>query len=226
VESSPGRISRPGPGSGVTNVTDISNETTRRRSAAKIVGSIAAVGAAAAIAGLGTFGSFTDSTSPVNTNVDTGVLSIDISNVGAGASVPFDGGLLVAGDSRTHLIDLVNDGNTPLSAVTLKSTVTQSSILDADAVNGLQLAVESCSVAWDESGATPVCTGTKRTYFTTPIVLADRPLNATPAMAPGAVDHLMLTASLPSSATGDAYEGATSKLNFVFTGYQRSGSPR
>jgi hypothetical protein len=207
-------------------VDDTSSTTTRRRSAAKIVGSIGAIGAAAAIAGLGTFGTFTDSTAPVNTNVDTGVLSIDISNVGAGASVPFDGGLLVAGDSRTHLIDLVNDGTSPLSAVTLRSNVAQSSILDADPVNGLQLTVESCSVAWDESGVTPVCTGTKRSYYTTPIVTIERPLNATPALAPGAVDHLMLTASLPTGATGDAYEGATSKLNFVFTGYQRSGSPR
>ena len=210
----------------MTNVTGISNETTRRRSAVKIVGSIAAAGAAAAIAGLGTFASFTDSTAPVDTEVDTGVLSIDISNVGSGAAVPFDGGLLVAGDSRTHLVDLVNDGTSPLSAVTLRSNVAQSSVLDSDPVNGLQLAVESCSVAWDESGVTPVCTGTERSYFTTPIVTLERPLNATPALAPGAVDHLMLTASLPASATGDAYEGATSKLNFVFTGYQRSGSPR
>ena len=207
-------------------MADTSSTTTRRRSAAKIVGSIGAIGAAAAIAGLGTFGSFTDSTAPVNTRVDSGVVSIDISNVGAGGTVPFDGGLLVAGDSRTHLIDLVNNGNSALSTVTLTSSVTQSSILDADRVNGLQLAVESCSQAWDDSGVVPVCTGQKRTYFTTPIVVTDRSLGATPATAPGEVDHLMLTASLPTSATGDEFEGATSTLDFVFTGYQRGGTPR
>ena len=45
----------------------------------KIVGAIAAVGAAVAVAGLGTFGGFTDTTSPVGTKVDTGVVSIDVS---------------------------------------------------------------------------------------------------------------------------------------------------
>ena len=52
-----------------------STTTTRRRTGLKIVGAISAVGAAVAVAGLGTFGQFTDSTTPVNTRVDTGVTS-------------------------------------------------------------------------------------------------------------------------------------------------------
>ena len=59
-----------------------STTTTRRRSAIKIVGALSVVGAAVAVAGLGTFGQFTDSTSPVDTKVDTGVLSIDVSQPG------------------------------------------------------------------------------------------------------------------------------------------------
>jgi hypothetical protein len=200
--------------------------TTRRRSAVTILGAISAVGAAVAVAGLGTFGGFTDSTSPVGTTVDTGVLSIDVSAPGGSAALPFGDGQMLAGDSRTHLIDLVNDGTTTLSAVTLKSWATSSSILDQDPVNGLQLTAETCSVAWDPAGASPTCPGTVRTYFSLPIVVDNYPLNSTAALAPGATDHLKLTAALPASASGNAFEGATSGLSFQFTGTQRSGGVR
>jgi hypothetical protein len=207
-------------------VTTIDSTTsTRRRSAVKIVGAISAVGAAVAVAGMGTFGTFTDSTSPVNTRVDSGVLSIDVSQPG-GASVPFSGGMMLAGDSRSALIDLVNDGTTPLSGVTLRSWATSSSVLDQDAVNGLQLTVESCSVAWTTGAAAPTCAGTVRSYFTQPNIVANAPLTPSAALAAGATDHLKLTAALPSSASGNAFEGATSNLNFVFTGAQRGGGPR
>jgi hypothetical protein len=199
--------------------------TTRRRSAVKIVGALSAVGAAVAVAGLGTFGQFTDSTSPVNTKVDSGVVSIDVSSP-SGASVPFSGGMMLAGDSRSALVDLVNYGTTALTAVTLKSTATSSSVLDQDAVNGLQLTVESCSVAWTTGAAAPTCSGTSRTFFTQPILVNNVALTSSAALAAGATDHLKLTASLPSSASGDAFEGATSNLNFVFTGSQRGGGPR
>jgi len=206
-------------------VTTNDSTTTRRRTGLKIVGAISAVGAAVAVAGLGTFGQFTDSTSPVNTRVDTGVLSVDVSSP-AGAAVPFSGGMMLAGDSRSALVDLVNDGTTPLSAVTLKATATSSSILDQDTVNGLQLTVESCSVAWNTGGAAPTCAGTVKAYFTQPILVNDYPLTGTPVMAAGAIEHLKLTAALPASASGDAYEGASSALKFVFTGIQKTGAPR
>jgi hypothetical protein len=207
-------------------VTTIDSTTpTRRRSAVKIVGAISAVGAAAAVAGLGTFGNFTDSTSPVGTRVDSGVLSIDVSQPG-GAAVPFAGGMMLAGDSRSAVIDLVNDGTTPLSAVTLRSWATSSSVLDQDTVNGLQLSVESCSVAWTSGAGAPTCSGTSRLYFTQPIVVNNVALTASAALAAGATDHLKLTAALPSSASGDAFEGATSNLNFQFTGTQVAGGAR
>jgi predicted ribosomally synthesized peptide with SipW-like signal peptide len=199
--------------------------TTRRRSAVKIVGALSAVGAAVAVAGMGTFGNFTDSTSPVGTKVDTGVLSIDVSQPG-GAAVPFSGGMMLAGDSRSAVIDLVNDGNTALSAITIKSWATSSSILDQDTVNGLQLTVESCSVAWNTAGASPTCPGTVRSYFTQPIIVNNYPLNFSAATAAGATDHLKLTAALPNSASGDAFEGASSDLKFQFTGIQRGGGVR
>ena len=166
-----------------------STTTTRRRTGLKIVGALGAVGAAVAVAGLGTFGQFTDSTSPVNTKVDSGVVSIDVSSP-SGASVPFSGGMMLAGDSRSALVDLVNDGTTPLAAVTLTSSATSSSVLNTDTVNGLQLTVESCSVAWTTGAAAPTCSGTVRSYFTRPIVFSNATLVSSAALAAGATDHL------------------------------------
>lgn len=202
-----------------------STTTTRRRTGLTIVGALSVVGAAVAVAGLSTFGQFTDSTSPVATNVDTGVVSVDVSSP-AGASVPFAGGMMLAGDSRSALVDLVNDGTTPLATVSLTSTATSSSVLDQDTVNGLQLTVESCSVPWTTGADAPTCSGTVRSYFTRPILVSNASLASSAALAAGATDHLKLTAALPSSATGDAFEGASSNLDFVFTGAQRSGGPR
>jgi hypothetical protein len=199
--------------------------TTRRHTGLTIVGALSAVGVAVAVAGLGTFGQFTDSTSPVNTQVADGVVSVDVSSP-AGASVPFSGGMMLAGDSRSALVDLVNDGTTPLSTVTLTSTATASSVLDQDTVNGLQLTVESCSVPWTTGATAPTCSGAVRSYFTRPILVSNASLVSSAALAAGAIDHLKLTAALPSSASGDAFEAATSTLNFVFTGAQRSGAPR
>lgn len=207
-------------------MTSIDTLTTmRRRTGLKIVGALGVVGATVAVAGLGTFGQFTDSTSPVDTQVDSGVVSVDVSSP-AGASVPFAGGMMLAGDSRSALVDLVNDGTTPLTTVTLTSTASSSSVLDQDKVNGLQLTVESCSVAWTTGAAAPSCAGTLHTYFTQPIIVSDVPLASSAALAAGATDHLKLTAALPSSATADTFQAATSNLNFVFTGVQRTGGPR
>jgi hypothetical protein len=207
-------------------VTTIDSTTiTRRRTGLTIVGALSVVGAAVAVAGLGTFGQFTDSTSPVATDVDSGVVSVDVSSP-AGASVPFSGGMMLAGDSRSALVDLVDNGTTPLSTLTLTSTATSSSILDQDTVNGLQLTVESCSVAWTTGASAPYCSGTAHSYLTQPIVMSNAPLDSSPALAPMKIDHLKLTAALPNSATAAAFQGATSNLSFVFTGAQRAGGPR
>lgn len=205
--------------------TIASTATTRRRTGLKIVGALSVVGAAVAVAGLGTFGQFTDSTSPVATQVADGVVSVDVSSP-TGASVPFSGGAMLAGDSRSALVDLVNNGTTALSSLTLTSTATSSSILDQDTVNGLQLTVESCSVAWTTGASAPSCTGTVHSYLTQPIIMSNAPLNSSAALAPMTTDHLKLTAALPSSATADAFQGASSDLSFVFTGVQQAGGPR
>ncbi len=198
----------------------------RHTTAAKLVGTAGVLGVAATIAGLSTFGGFTDSTTPVNTRVDSAVLSINVADAGDSLTMPFGGGLMLAGDSRNFRVDLVNDGDAALSTVTLGSRATASSVLDTDTVNGLQLQVRSCSAAWAVSGSVYSCGGTVKSYYAGPIVTAGAALSGTSSLPVGGVDHLLLTASLPSAATGDALEGATSSLEFVFTGTQRTGTAR
>ena len=77
--------------------------------ARKVVGSLGVLGTAAAVAGMGTFGSFTDSTTPVATTIQSGTLSIDVSQQGFAVPVTTTG--FVPGDSLTRAVNLVNDGN-------------------------------------------------------------------------------------------------------------------
>ena len=71
-----------------------------------------------------------------------------------------------------------------------------------------------------------VCAGTTSTFYSGPIVGSGRSLAGAASLAAGGVDHLLMTASLPSTASGDDFEGATSDLEFVFTGTQRAGTAR
>src|SRR3954463_12205403 len=91
----------------------------RRDTARKILGSLGIISVAAAVAGLGTFGTFTDTTS-VDTTVQAGTLSI---NVGVPGGIPHvipvtTSGFL-PGDSLTRPLNLDNDGTLALAAVNL-----------------------------------------------------------------------------------------------------------
>ena len=143
-----------------TGRTDMSSKNRHRHSstARKVVGSLGVLGTAAAVAGMGTFGSFTDSTAPVATTIQSGTLSIDVSQQGYAVPVTTTG--FVPGDSLTRAVNLVNDGNSALGSVTLSSSATVSSVLTTDVSNGLQLTVKKCSVAWTQGGTAPAPTYT------------------------------------------------------------------
>jgi hypothetical protein len=195
-----------------------------RSRATKVVATLALLGTAATVAGLSTHGDFTDSTAPVNTQVDTGVISIALAPGAYQASVPYVSGGLVPGDSHTLVMDLVNAGNVPLSSLTLRSAVTSSSALDTDTVNGLQLSLESCSQPWTVAGTGYTCAGTVTPFYAGPILL-DLELTGAASHAAGARDHLKAVMSLPASAD-NAMQGKRSTFSFTFTGVQRAGGDR
>ena len=128
--------------------------TRPRDTTRKVLGSLAVIGTAAAVAGLGTFGTFTDSTTPVSTELTTGTVSINPTQ--PAAPIPATTTGLLPGDSLTRPVTLVNDGNSPLSSVALVVSTTNPSVLTTDPVNGLQLTLKACSVAWTQAGTAPL----------------------------------------------------------------------
>src|SRR4051812_31003518 len=174
---------------------------TRRSNTRKVVGSLAIAGTAAAVAGLGTFGTFTDSTTPVATTVQTGTLDINLNQPAGAYAIPVTTANFVPGDSITRAVNLSNDGSTALSSVTLGSVSTgASNNLITDTANGLQLALKACSVAWTQGGTASApaytCSGTERSLYAGPA--ATNFVVSNPAsLNPGGVDYLVFSVSLP-----------------------------
>jgi hypothetical protein len=204
----------------------MSTNTTKSTTARKVVGSLGVIGAAAAVAGIGTFGGFTDSTTPVSTTISSGTLSIDLTQ--PSVAIPASTIGFVPGDSLTRAVNLVNDGNSALGSVTLASTVATPSVLTTDIANGLQLTLKSCSVAWTQGGTasnpTYTCSGTERLMGTGPAVTS-LTLNNPASLAAGATDFLTFSISLPASAD-NSFQGKSAALSLTFTATQRTGTAR
>ncbi|MGY1602515.1 TasA family protein [Geodermatophilus sp. SYSU D00815] len=203
---------------------------TRRSNTRKVVGSLAIAGTAAAVAGLGTFGTFTDSTTPVATTVQTGTLDINLNQPNGAYSIPVTTSNFVPGDSITRAVTLSNDGSTQLSSVTLTSVATgATSVLTTDTVKGLQLAVKACTVAWTQGGSESApsytCSGTERSLYAGPAAGVSTQLSNPASLNPGGVDHLVFSISLPTAAD-NTFQGKSASLSLTFTGTQRAAAAK
>ena len=198
--------------------------STRAGTTRKVLGSLAVIGTAAAVAGLGTYGTFTDSTTPISTQLTSGTVSIDLAQ--PSAPIPATTTGLLPGDSIARTVTLSNDGNSPLSTVALGVNATTASILISDTVNGLQLAVASCSAPWTQATPAPTytCTGTTQALGTGAAV-GTRTLDAPAVLTPGGAEHLLLTLSLPTTAD-NTFQAKTATLALTFSGVQRAAATR
>ncbi|SFL96186.1 TasA family protein [Geodermatophilus ruber] len=205
------------------------SKKTRTSTARKVVGSLGVIGTAAAVAGLGTFGTFTDSTAPVSTQVQSGTVSIDLAQ--GPIAIPASTTGFVPGDTMSRLVTLRNDGGSALSSVTLSVTPSKSNVLTTDKTNGLQLSLQACSGTWTQGGApnapTYTCTnGTTRNLVAPGGVARTNEALVTPAsLNPGGADQLVFTISLPTSANNN-FQGLDTQLSLVFEGTQRNGTAR
>jgi hypothetical protein len=200
--------------------------TTRRRSAVKIVGALSAVGAAVAVAGMGTFGNFTDSSTPMNTTIASG--TVDVSANAVGVAIPASTTGFVPGDSLTRAVTLVNSGTSALGSVVLTTNVDTSSILTSDTTNGLQLAVKSCAVAWTQGGTagapTYTCGSGEQLLGSAPVI-SNLNLGSVASLNPGGTDYLAFSISLPTTAD-NTFQNKSAALSLTFTGTQRTGTVR
>jgi len=202
--------------------------TSNRATSRKVVGSLAIAGAAAAVAGLGTFGTFTSSTTPVATQVATGNVAINLAQPSGSFSIPATTTGFVPGDSLTRAVTLNNTGTAGLSSITLGTTATASNLLSTDTVNGLQLSLKSCSQPYTQGGTsaapTYTCPGTETPLVNGP-ALNNTQLPGPASLNPGGPDKPRFKNNLPTAAD-NTFQGLSNTLNLTFTGVQRTGSAR
>jgi predicted ribosomally synthesized peptide with SipW-like signal peptide len=197
----------------------------KRSTLLKLLGSFAVLGAAASIAGLGTFATFTSSTSASQT-IGSGTVSIILGATGPANRLSIGAANLVAGDTIQRAVDLINNGSGSsdnLGSIQLTTTASPSSTLDSDATNGLQMVIDKCSVAWTESGPpyTYTCGGTTSTVLASRAVIgANLALSNLSSLVTGSTDHLHVTLTLPASAP-NSLQGQASGITYTFVGTQR-----
>jgi predicted ribosomally synthesized peptide with SipW-like signal peptide len=200
--------------------------TLRRFRPSKLLASLAVLGAAASIAGLGTFATFTSSTSASQT-VSSGTVTIGVGAPGPANRLTVGASNVAAGDTIQRAFDLSNTGSIDLASTSFSTAATTSTALDTDTTNGLQMVVDKCSQAWTESGPpyTYTCGGT------TSSVVASRPVvgsnismsNVSDLLTTGTTDHLRLTLTLPSAAP-NSLESLSSTIQYTFSGTQRAAT--
>jgi spore coat-associated protein N len=192
----------------------------------KLLATIAIIGAAASIAGLGTYATFTSTTSQSHT-VTTGTVTIALGATGAATNrLNIGASALAPGDTIQRSVDLTNSGSLDLASITLTTTASPSSLLDTDATNGLQMVIDKCSVAWTEAGPpyTYTCGGTTSTVLASrPVIGSALALSNLGATTHGATDHLRVTLTLPSGA-GNTLQNQSSTITYAFTGTQRAAT--
>lgn len=203
--------------------------TSLRKNTAKIFASVVLVGGAASVAGLGTFGSFTDTTS-ASESVSAGKVDINLSqHASLGTTVAATN--LVPGDTIQRAVTLTRSADTEkFGSVLLSTTAGTANLLSSDATNGLQLAVDQCSIAWAQVGTTNqlTCAGTTTSVLASRAVVGtnlDLGAATTALNAAGAASNLRLSMTLPVSA-GDTFQGLTNAVTFKFDATQRTADFR
>ena len=192
----------------------------------KLLASLAVLGAAASIAGLGTFATFTSSTSASHT-VSSGTVTIALGATGASTNRLNIGATAIApGDTLQRSVDLINQGSLDLASITLTTSASPTSLLDSDTTNGLQMVIDRCSVAWTEAGPpyTYTCGGSTSSVLASRAVIGNSlALSGLSSLTAGATDHLRVTLTLPSGA-GNTLQNQTSTISYAFNGTQRTAT--
>ena len=192
----------------------------------KLIASVAVLGAAASIAGLGTYATFTSTTSQSHT-ISSGTVTIALGATGAATNRLNIGATAVAaGDTIQRSVDLINSGSIDLASITLTTTASPSSLLDTDAANGLQMVIDKCSQAWTEAGPpyTYTCGGTTSSVVgSRPVIGGNLALSNMSAFTNGVTDHLRVTLMLPSAAP-NSFQNQSSTISYAFTGTQRAAT--
>ena len=177
---------------------------------------------AVGLTGTGVYATFTSSANASHT-VSTATVGLALGTSGAPTNrLTVNATAMFPADVYYRSVDLTNSGSHALSAISLTTTASVSSLLDTDATNGLQMLLQRCSVAWTESGSSPnftyTCSGATTSVLSTRAVIgAGLALTNITATAVSTTDHLLLSMTLPSTAD-NTFQGQTSTISFTFNG--------
>jgi spore coat-associated protein N len=197
-----------------------------RKTAVKVLASVVLVGGAASVAGLGTFGSFTSTTS-ASENVATGKVVLSTGASVRGLDVAASN--LVPGDTVQRTVTLTRSSDTEaFGAVKLTTAGTAANPLTSDATNGLQLKVDQCSAAWVKPANSNdlTCSGTVTPVLAQRAVVGSAlDLGAATTVLNGsaAAANLRVTLTLPTTAD-NGFQGLANTINFTFDATQRAAA--
>lgn len=214
--------------------------------AKKILLSLIGIGIVGSLIGMGTFASFTATTTNPGNTFSTGTLSITTSRPTQSVMTFAN---LIPGDVVTQALTLTNNGTIDMSLTLTRTITSTTTVLDSDATNGLQLWVGGCTSPWSGNNCTPVAralVGSGNTYAgATPVPI----VNATPVSifaggsesfcssnatnaaqratrgnACAATDnyYLLFRVNLPTSA-GNTFQDKSSTILFTWDGTQVTG---
>lgn len=201
----------------------------------KIMLSLAVTGSAAGIAGLGTFASFTDTTSGTHT-ISSGTVDINLASAGADNRLTVNASNIVPGDTIQRRAKLTNAGTENLASLTLTTTAGTSNLLTTDATNGLKMKIEKCggALGWLESTApyTYTCDaavpgdnlGTRTSVLARRAILGtDISLSSMSSTTAGNTDDVVVTVDLPTDA-GNTFQNLSTTITYTFNATQRAAT--
>ena len=139
---------------------------------------------------------------------------------------------MAPGDTVNRFVDVSNIGTMVGQSMTLKVADSAATVLTTDAVNGLQVTVKECTVAY--TTVSGLCSGTETTVVS--LIPANTLLTAQSAtfasFAAGSTTRLKFIISLPAGSENTAngtlptgtVQGLTSQLTWTFTEAQRTAT--
>lgn len=209
----------------------------------KVLLSVAAVVTAASIAGLGTYATFTSSTS-ASQAISSGTVSIALGTAGSADNRLTIGATgLVPGDSLQRRVKLTNgSGNQNLASITLTTvdtTADPDTVLTTNATYGLQMKIEKCTglIGWTESASTPytyTCDvalagdnlGVRTSVLARQAIIGSGlSLSSLGALTANNTDDMVVTVDLPSGADNN-YQSKSATVEYTFNGTQRAATSK
>ena len=193
----------------------------------RILATLGVLGAIGARATVGTYSLFTDSVVAGPQTIASGTVDIALGS-GQPNRLTVGATNVAPGDTIQRAVDITNAGTIDFASVSLTTNATATSLLDTDAINGLQMVVDKCSVAWTEAGIAPAytytCAGTTTSVVASRAVIgAAVPLGALASLTASGTDRLRVTLTLPAAA-GNTFQGLTSTVQYTFNATQRAAT--